>query len=122
MHRHPGSRSEPFNPRNFKLKRVLRVIIVNQAELGRGIAHFKRQQLGLPDLCRDARGQNRTPRRARFRQANGPQRRRFNGGHASAGSDHQDRTGQPLLRGRRLRSSAKIFGELAHLIPQQKPA
>lgn len=121
-HRHTGSHNETCDPRNFKLTRVLRAIFVDQAQLGRATAHVERQHFGLPGLCRDVRGQNRTPRRARFRQADGQQRRRFNCDHASAGSDHQDRTGQPLLRGGRRQSSATIYGELAHLIPQQKPA
>ena len=121
-HRHTGSHNEPCDPRNFKLTRVLQAIVIDQAQLGRGTAHIERQHFGLPDLCRDARGQNHTPLRAGFCQLDGQQRRSFNGGHASAGSDQQDRTGQPLLHGGRLRSSATIFGELAHLIPQQKPA
>ena len=86
---------------------MLRLAVVDQADLGGGAAHVERQDLVEAALARQRRRQDGAAGRARFDQPDRELARGLERGEAAARGDHEEGTADALLA-QRLVEAAEI--------------
>ena len=91
--RQARSLAEPANARDLERAGGLRLVVVDQADLGRGAAHVERQHVADAALSGDERREDRPTGRAAFHQPDREAARRLDRCQAAAGQHQEDRRG-----------------------------